>query len=417
MVYSGIDQPADRLHPRQGSVALCLSGGGFRASLFHLGALRRLNELGILGRVDTISSVSGGSIIAAHLAKVIHENGSLPTPTLWEEKVSAPFFKLTGKGIRTSIILKKYLPWNAVLPRRRVRWLEDKYDAELTGGMMLSKLPDRPRFLFCATDLCRGDTWTFSRDRVGSHRFDTRCCDGDMDTFPVARAAAASSCFPPIFGPLKLAVKSSRSSNEEVSQSFALLSDGGVRDNMGVDPVWETCQTVIVSDGGAPFRFSDGNLLSPSLWRALAVAQHQSSSVRKTWLISQFRKREIEGTYWGIASEEDRHRASLGEPAYSRALAEEWLSRIRTDLNAFSQAEHQILENHGYMLANAASKAYLPGLIECQSELDAPCVPHREWFGKDAEKRICEQLRSSHRRIGLPGFSRPAFDQPLEGEA
>src|SRR5438552_1583288 len=48
--------------------ALCLSGGGFRAALFHLGALRRLNELGILSRIDTITSVSGGSIIAAHLA-------------------------------------------------------------------------------------------------------------------------------------------------------------------------------------------------------------------------------------------------------------------------------------------------------------------------------------------------------------
>jgi NTE family protein len=49
-------------------LALCLSGGGFRAALFHLGALRRLNELGILATVETIASVSGGSILAAHLA-------------------------------------------------------------------------------------------------------------------------------------------------------------------------------------------------------------------------------------------------------------------------------------------------------------------------------------------------------------
>src|SRR5213593_1149029 len=49
-------------------IALCLSGGGYRASLFHLGALRRLNELGVLSRVDTIASVSGGSILAAQIA-------------------------------------------------------------------------------------------------------------------------------------------------------------------------------------------------------------------------------------------------------------------------------------------------------------------------------------------------------------
>jgi NTE family protein len=49
-------------------VALCLSGGGYRAMLFHLGALWRLNELGWLAKLDRISSVSGGSITAATLA-------------------------------------------------------------------------------------------------------------------------------------------------------------------------------------------------------------------------------------------------------------------------------------------------------------------------------------------------------------
>jgi NTE family protein len=46
---------------REDGIALCLSGGGFRASLFHLGALRRLHDLGILQRVSAISSVSGGA--------------------------------------------------------------------------------------------------------------------------------------------------------------------------------------------------------------------------------------------------------------------------------------------------------------------------------------------------------------------
>ena len=53
---------------RRAGVGLSLSGGGFRAALFHLGALRRLNELGLLHQLDSISSVSGGSIISAFLA-------------------------------------------------------------------------------------------------------------------------------------------------------------------------------------------------------------------------------------------------------------------------------------------------------------------------------------------------------------
>lgn len=49
-------------------LALCLSGGGYGAALFHSGAVRRLHELDVLDRIDAISSVSGGSIFAAFLA-------------------------------------------------------------------------------------------------------------------------------------------------------------------------------------------------------------------------------------------------------------------------------------------------------------------------------------------------------------
>ncbi|WP_244742465.1 patatin-like phospholipase family protein [Mesorhizobium sp. L-8-10] len=51
-------------------IALAMSGGGFRAMLFHAGALMRLNELGVLSKVRRVSSVSGGSISAGHLAAV-----------------------------------------------------------------------------------------------------------------------------------------------------------------------------------------------------------------------------------------------------------------------------------------------------------------------------------------------------------
>jgi predicted acylesterase/phospholipase RssA len=49
-------------------IGLCLSGGGFRAMLFHLGAFIRMNELGLLANLDRVASVSGGSIAAGALA-------------------------------------------------------------------------------------------------------------------------------------------------------------------------------------------------------------------------------------------------------------------------------------------------------------------------------------------------------------
>jgi len=52
----------------EAGIGLCLSGGGFRAMLFHLGAFVRMNEMGLLPRLARVSSVSGGSIAAGALA-------------------------------------------------------------------------------------------------------------------------------------------------------------------------------------------------------------------------------------------------------------------------------------------------------------------------------------------------------------
>ena len=98
--------------PRGGraGTALCLSGGGYRAALFHLGALRRLNELGILAQVDTLTSVSGGSIFAAQLAThLIREPDAWPVAggvvSGWEEGVAKPepaiFASSSGTCCRT----------------------------------------------------------------------------------------------------------------------------------------------------------------------------------------------------------------------------------------------------------------------------------------------------------------------------
>src|SRR5204863_2406753 len=64
--FVGEDQ-AGLLTAFSGKVGLALSGGGFRASLFHIGVLARLAELDMLRHVEVLSCVSGGSIVGAHL--------------------------------------------------------------------------------------------------------------------------------------------------------------------------------------------------------------------------------------------------------------------------------------------------------------------------------------------------------------
>src|SRR4051812_17346625 len=89
-------------------VGLALSGGGFRATLFHLGALWRLNELGWLRRLDIITSVSGGSIINGVLAtrwSTLTWN-SLPdgtqTATNFATQIAAPIRDFCTRSIDVS---------------------------------------------------------------------------------------------------------------------------------------------------------------------------------------------------------------------------------------------------------------------------------------------------------------------------
>src|SRR5262249_4821097 len=67
-------------------IGLALSGGGFRASLYHLGVVRFLRDAGILSRVSHITSVSGGSILAAHL--VLNWNRYTGSPEEFEAAAS-----------------------------------------------------------------------------------------------------------------------------------------------------------------------------------------------------------------------------------------------------------------------------------------------------------------------------------------
>src|SRR5438876_9801707 len=120
-------------------VGLCLSGGGFRATLFHLGALRRLNELGVISKLDAISSVSGGSITAAALATAL----AAGAPLDWDRGVVAPLRAFTSRDRRTAAVFARLLPWNWFRSDTGVRALEREYAAHLML-LRLTALPERP---------------------------------------------------------------------------------------------------------------------------------------------------------------------------------------------------------------------------------------------------------------------------------
>jgi len=381
--------PETKYTPQPGSersgVALCLSGGGFRAALFHLGALRRLNQLGVLSKVDTITSVSGGSIISAHVAERVRpwpEPGDVYAK--WEEDVAEPFRTFVSRDLRTGPLLKRMLPWNWFRADTAVKALEAAYFQRLTRRAM-TELPDRPRFVFCSTDLAFGVNWIFERARLGHYLVGYVA---PAPAWPVARAVAASSCFPPLFNPMQPDVMSLRlvdgrfggPERDKLLKGLA-LSDGGVYDNLGLEPVWKDHQTLLVSDGGVPFHYVSALGWIGQIRRYIDIVYNQAAAVRKRWLIAGFVNGTMNGTFWGIGSvtkDYDLPQAPLG---YPQELIKERISCIRTDLDAFSEAECCILENHGYLLAETAIRKHAPQLI-CR---DVPWKPpHPEWI--DAAK-------------------------------
>ena len=161
---------------RREGTALCLSGGGYRAALFHLGALRRLNELGILAQVDTLTSVSGGSIFAAQLAThLIREPDAWPVAggvvSGWEEGVAKPMRDFTRRNIRTGAALRGFHPFRWFDRNAAIDALAARY-AEGPAPGRLDELPDRPRFVICASDMRFRQQWVF--DSAGTDRLSCR---------------------------------------------------------------------------------------------------------------------------------------------------------------------------------------------------------------------------------------------------
>ena len=349
---------AERYRPERerSGTALCLSGGGFRATLFHLGALRRLNETGVLAKLDTVSSVSGGSIMAAMLATRAPWPVSAPIPSdIWERDIAAPVRAFASRNIRMPAILGRWLrPWNT---SAGVRGLLTRYAAGVSPAK-LAALPERPRFVFCATDLYHGVNFVFERGRVGD--FKLGYLSPPPAEWDVARAVAASSCFPPVFNPLPLDIPIAsfkRGRGETPADADVRLNDGGLYDNLGLEPVWKDHATVLVSDGGAVFDSAT----------------------------------DMDGAYWGIGSATGSY--PEGGPGYSKALATQVIASVRTDLDAFSPAETAVLENHGYALAAAAITTHLGALATPGAP--AATAPHPEWTDED---RVRAALADSWKR-------------------
>jgi len=401
---------------------LALSGGGYRASLFHLGVTRRLHELGILQNITRLSSVSGGSILAGFLAhRMLERDASRLEFDDWETEVSAPFRKIVRKDIRTGLLVR-HIAWNWIWPAPRARGLEKALRKRL-GDRRLVELPapseGSVEFIFLATNIEKGTPWRFTAKKIGTYK--------TPESMTIAEAVAASACFPPIFGPIKI---------RKDGRTIAHLTDGGVYDNTGMEPVWNSNKVVLVSDAGTPFDFKVPKWFGSRIMRYVDIGRNQVGALRRRAIIRllhrgyrtvridegpspcdladnddcYMRNKHVTdkptGAFWRLASRKrnfckncsEEFEGELGKLendwyGYPEELQKSHIGEIRTDLDSFTEAESKILENHGYFMADLAIRRHARHLGDVSTEFN---VPHREYLSADAAQ---DALRVSHSRL------------------
>lgn len=291
-----------------GKVGLALSGGGFRASLFHIGVLAKLAELDVLRHVEVLSCVSGGSILGAHyylelreLLKIKEDKnitredyidlvGRLETNFLAgvqkniRTRVAAEFttnLKMIflphySRTLRAGELYEKWI-YSRVNDGQgdKPRWLSDLYVEPLGEVEDFKPKYDNwrrgakvPILILNATTLNTGHNWQFTASWMGEPPADSevdsnyrlrRMYYGEAPighrNFRLGSAVAASACVPGLFDPITL--KGLYQHNDKTNITVRLV-DGGVHDNQGIVGLLDQdCNMLLVSDASGQMDAQD----------------------------------------------------------------------------------------------------------------------------------------------------------------
>lgn len=339
---------------RPGGVGLCLSGGGYRAMLFHTGVLWRLNELGRLPALSMISSVSSGAITAGALAYAWPDLAfSDGVAVNFGERVVTPVRELAGSNLDVCAVLRGLVkPWRSVGEEVAAMLSRHLFD-----DRRLRDLPESPRFVFTATNMQTGSLWRFSRTGT----IDQRSADPGLE---LAKAVAASSAFPPFLSPVVVRGRRAR----------IALSDGGVFDNLGLDPVLECCPNVLVSDGGLRLehlRNVPRDWLRQSI-RTLDIVDNQVRILRKRALLESYLDGTVGGAYWGSYSDIANFGLSDTLPAPVDRTLE--LATLPTRLHTVPPLVQQRLINWGYAVSDAGMRRWVVPSAPAPTEFPYPAA-------------------------------------------
>lgn len=373
-------------------IGLALSGGGFRAAIFHLGVIRRLEEIGLMPHISVISTVSGGSIIGAYYAIEMErylrsqppERLSRPEIRMqaWES-IAGAFLRAVEENLRSRalvfspffhpVLFAKSLLLAPFRKGARSILIQAEYDKWFYANNTLDELPAvsgaaapgsapglrGPKLVLNTTSLFSGDRRAFSRD-ANSRLAELQTSNKNVLT--LAQVVGASSGVPVLFPPTPIVGD--------------LLVDGGVSDNQGIEGLdQENCNIQIISDASGQLEIAHTQSTSEiSIFaRTNGILQHQVRAKLLDALSARYKMEKgfrfaFFHLYLNLKDDprvgDDRLPTEYIQPA----------ARIRTDLDQFSAIECETLLYHGYTLGGCMVRNWLGRLTVARNGYDAPSV-------------------------------------------
>ena len=280
-------------------IGLSLSGGGYRATAFHVGTLKKLRDLEKIDRVDVLSTISGGSIAGAAYITQKDDFDNFYKETI-EKLVSKNLIReafLTFPGAKFTVfaiiflVLLIYFIWCgqplyvfftvlvflvllyffhfSIFPVSQS--IEKSYARYFTRKQNLGDLPEKPVLVLSSTNLQTARPFVFSKHFMGDSAltFAQTPVRFLPAGFPLARAVMASSCVPGAFSPVMVDPEFYEDPTL-AEKNKPILADGGVYDNQGIHKVMQSgsfaCDIIITSDAG------NGLTREKSLRNSLQVA-------------------------------------------------------------------------------------------------------------------------------------------------
>ena len=369
-------------------IGLALSGGGVRATVFHLGVLSRLAAEDHLNAITHLSTVSGGSLCAG---LVYSANGyRWPTPAQLQAVVIPRIAQILTENDLQGLYFQRLLraPWSLLRGRAneiaylmQMRWeidasLQDLPDADAQTG--------QPFWHIASTCYETGKSWYFSKARMGDYMFGY----SRQPDIPLVDALAASSAVPGLIGPLQLETSRYNWARYDAKRKLVdttppfdnvHLWDGGVYDNLGLEALTNYdgktdsyeyrrgVDFVIVSDAAGVPRsnaYPTGIRRAASLMRIVDVMKDQARALRSRSLIAHIKQPQhpyppgrffqidnscIEMVEKGYRTPEEAEAICQGYFPPEKAQA---LAQMSTTLRVISRAEFGDLYRHGFEVAD-----------------------------------------------------------------